>query len=183
MTHPFSDPKNRSHGNKGGLPRATREANKAKAIEMLKDNKNKTEIASELGISRSTLYRNLAELEEAWQAGNITEYQYFKSEHLIQIEELRALAENPAIKADRKVELLLAILKEDIKLKGTAAPTKHITANVDGKLTQEYIEIASLMANVDEEDRIKVVQFIKSLVKPVEIGPECEPPTIEGITA
>ncbi|MBI3477130.1 MAG: hypothetical protein HY010_15465 [Acidobacteria bacterium] len=73
------------------------------------------------------------------------------------------------------VDSLLAIRDRINRLLGLDAPQKSVVANVG--LTPAYIEIAKAMADVAPEDRLKVLAYIRSLVKPLELTADCFPPT------
>lgn len=96
--------------------------------------------------------------------------------------ELKALkkfiAESDMSDADT-VHGLLAIHDRIARLLGLDAPTKSVQANLGGNLTPEYIEIAKAMADVDPTDRPKVLDFIRSLTKPLELTAEFFPPVRE----
>jgi hypothetical protein len=66
------------------------------------------------------------------------------------------------------------------RLLGLSAPNKNLNVNVGGpSLTPEYIEIARAMADVAPEDRHKVLEFARSLVRPLELTADCFPPEAE----
>ena len=94
--------------------------------------------------------------------------------------ELRSLqkfvADADDMNSKETVDSLLAIRDRINRLLGLDAPQKSVVANVGGNLTPAYIEIAKAMADVEVQDRPKVLTFIKSLAKPIELTADCFPP-------
>jgi hypothetical protein len=120
---------------------------------------------------RRTLWKDVCSFELTSPAAD-----FWRSEQLIELSELKAQLESPLIRLKDKVDLTLAIIDREIRLLGTESAKKSVNVNIDGKLTPEYMEIAKLMVDVDPADRVKALDFIKSLVRPVELEADCFPP-------
>jgi hypothetical protein len=78
---------------------------------------------------RDTIWRDARSFN--LQNANSSEMDLYRADQLIKLAEIEALAHDPRIKPDRKVDLLLAVLDRDIRLKGTEAPKKSIAVNFD----------------------------------------------------
>jgi hypothetical protein len=162
---------------------ATIESRRAILLELLAEGKNQVQAGEILQgegypADPTTIWRDVKSFDLARMNANSSDMDFYRSEQLIELQSLRAGLVSPLIDSKDKIDLALKILDREILILGTEAPRKslNVNANIDGKLTPEYIEIVGLMANIDESDRCKVVAYIKSLVKPVVIGRECEPP-------
>jgi hypothetical protein len=106
----------------------------------------------------------------------------------IKVEEAREQAENKlkaletfVMESDQlgdgeTVSSLLAIHDRIARLLGLDAPSKSVSASVTANLTPEYLEIAKAMADVLPEDRPKVLDYARSLARPLELTADCFPP-------
>ena len=94
--------------------------------------------------------------------------------------ELKARLKQFVLGADMKdketVDSVLAIHDRTARLLGLDAPFESVSASIGGNLTPEYIEIAKAMADVDVADRPKVLEFARSLARPIELTADCFPP-------
>jgi transposase-like protein len=140
-----------------------------------------SELAPELGRSYKQILRYKDLLMSQIQTGTRITMEEYRADQLEELAELKSKLEDPAIKPDRKVELALSIIDREIKLLGTAAPEK---LQVSGpQLNPMYLAIAKAMADVAEDDQAKVLEFAKSLVRPLELTADCFPPPMPEIPA
>jgi hypothetical protein len=114
---------------------ATIAARQSRLVELLAEGKSQTEAAEILRseghpASDPTITRDVRELGPRWAAATIQDFAASASEQYIWLQGLKADLANPNIKADRRIELALSILDREMKLLGTAAPTKSIQAHV-----------------------------------------------------
>ncbi len=131
------------------------------------------ELTPELGRSYKQILRYKDFLMGKLRGETETTLAEYKQAQLEELAELKAKLESPNIKDDRKVELALSIIDREIKLLGTAAPEK---LQVTGpQLNPMYLAIAKAMADVAEEDQPRVLEFARSLVRPLELTADCFP--------
>jgi hypothetical protein len=131
------------------------------------------DLVPELGCSYKTILRYRDLLMKRTTENNDLTIDDYRQAQLLELAELKEKLESPNIKDDRKVELALSIIDREIKLLGTAAPEK---LQVTGpQLNPTYLAIAKAMADVAEEDQIKVLEFAKTLVRPLELTADCFP--------
>jgi hypothetical protein len=98
----------------------------------------------------------------------------YRAEKLAEWAQLKRDLENPNIRPDRKIELMLAITDRECKLLGlNAAEQLEITGP---QLNPLFLAIAKAMADVPEEDQQKVLDFAATLVRPITLDASCFPP-------
>lgn len=97
----------------------------------------------------------------------------------VELKALKRFVANSDMSDGDTVHALLAIHDRIARLLGLDAPSKSVTANATVSLTPEYIEVAKAMADVALEDRPKVLEFARSLAKPLELTPEMMPPVLQ----
>lgn len=121
---------------------ATRAARQSRLVELLSEGKSQTEAAEVLraeGLPASdpTITRDVRELNKGWITTTIQDFAASADEQYIWLQGLKADLANPKIKPDRRIELALSILDREMKLLGTAAPTRsHSTSlNVNADVT------------------------------------------------
>jgi hypothetical protein len=86
-----------------------------------------------------TVQRDVRSLRGQWGEQNMSQFEIWRDEHIAELQELREKLQDESIRPAERIALALKIIDQDSKLKGTAAPTKHITAHVDGeKITQGF---------------------------------------------
>lgn len=115
---------------------ATIEARKNRLLELLAEGKTQSEAAEILRVENypadlRTVQRDVQSLRGQWGKENMTQFEQWRDEHIAELQELREKLEDPSIEAKDKIALALAIIREDSRIKGTAAPSKSITANVN----------------------------------------------------
>ena len=74
------------------------------------------------------------------------------------------------------VDSVLAIDDRTARKYGSTLLFEVRERNIGGNLTPEYIEIAKAMADVDVADRPKVLEFARSLARPIELTAHRFPP-------
>lgn len=85
-----------------------------------------------------------------------------RDRQLTELLELKGALENSAIKADRRIELALSILDREMKLLGTAAPTKHINANFSGpKLDALYLDVREILLDLEDAEKQAALALLK----------------------
>jgi hypothetical protein len=159
--------------------RSDREARARRHLELarlLRDNPNATniELAKALRVSRNTIAEDRKHLMSIASEEAKTEMVLYREQQLAELIELRDVLSDPKIKPDRKVELTLAIIDREMRLTGTAAPTKSIVGHVNGpQLDALYLDIRQELLHLSDEDQhgalLLMREFARSRKKPVVI--------------
>lgn len=112
--------------------------------ELLAEGKSQSEAAEimrneNLPATLRTVQRDVASLKGQWGEANMSQFEQWRDEHIEELRDLRTKLEDPTIKPADKIALALAIIREDSRIKGTAAPSKsiHATVNAD-RITQGF---------------------------------------------
>jgi hypothetical protein len=100
-------------------------------VKLLTDGIPQANIAQALGVSRMTISRDKALLMQQSRDANRSQFEVWRDEHIEELEQLRGQLEDKKILPARKIELMLAIIQADSRIKGTAAPERSITATVN----------------------------------------------------
>jgi hypothetical protein len=173
---------NRSRGN--ASPKAKMEERRDRVIEGMKDGKTQTEIAEELKISRSTLWRDLATLRERFSEDNSEAFIEYKKAQLQVLELIeKGLLEGTI---NTKVADSWRAIRSDIsKLLGLDAPTRTITARVDAESSPLFLRFKQSAAGLTEQQLDEVMRYAQGLSRAgtERPGPEWMPRTqkvIEG---
>lgn len=144
-------------------------------IRMTAENVPLTEQAKELGVSYITVRRDRKLLMELARNDNKTEMQLWRDEHIAELQELREKLEDPTIKPAEKIALALAIIREDSKIKGTAAPTRSesLNVNTDVESLGPYRQFVLAARGLDEEQFQQLLKIAREMPrKPfVMVGP------------
>ncbi|HKV79774.1 MAG TPA: hypothetical protein VJP02_16615 [Candidatus Sulfotelmatobacter sp.] len=116
--------------------RSDREARARRHIELarlLRDAPDATniELAKSLHVSRNTIAEDRKHLMNIVSGEAKTEMVIYREQQLAELVDLRDVLSDPKIKPDRKVELTLAIIDREMRLTGTAAPTRSIQATIN----------------------------------------------------
>jgi hypothetical protein len=158
----------KSRGNK--TSKAARAERQAKALELMSEGKNQTEIAAELGISRMTFWRDLQAIEARYVEGSADDVKEFKAAQykaLMQIESATAEGTIPPDVANA----LTRIRSEVAKLLGLNAPERKVTAHFNGDVDPEtlkgYRRFVLETRGLDQEGLQQVYAFARSLARPV----------------
>jgi hypothetical protein len=143
---------------------ATIQARRSRLLELLGEGKSQRECARQLRdegypADWRTIWRDCKALNLKWEVTIMEEFDQWRQEHILELEELRGSLEDPTIKPDRKVELMLAIIREDSRIKGTAAPTKSITANVEVEHSPVFLHFKKAVSGLSEDQLEEVFRF------------------------
>jgi len=96
-----------------------------------------TEIAERLGVAYVTVKRDKATLMQNAIKNNASQFEIWRAEHIAELEDLRTKLTDPLIDPSDKIALALAIIREDVRIKGTAAPTKSVSTTTSATFTVE----------------------------------------------
>lgn len=156
---------------------ATIEARKNRLLELLAEGLNQQQAAEQLRLEGypadvRTLRRDVSSLRGQWGKENMNQFEHWRDEHIAELEALRVKLEDPLIPLTDKIALTLAIIREDSKIKGTAAPSKSIVGHVSGpQLDALYLEIRQELLDLSDGDKqdamLLMREFAKSRKKPV----------------
>jgi len=147
---------------------ATIEARRNRLLELLADGKTATQAAEVLRAegypaSHDTIQRDVAGLTPSWRKENASAFEAQQAEELIRLAELEAALVNPAIRADRKIELALSIIAARIKLLGLNAPTKSIVGHVDAEASPVFLRFKKAAAGHSEEQVEDAIKYLENL--------------------
>ena len=149
------------------------EQRRARVVKAIEAKKPVGEIAQELGVNRKTITRDKNKMMNQLQTENRTEFERQREEHIAELEQLRVLVEDQSIKPEKKVELLLGILDRDIRVKGTAAPTRSLSATIDATtdpatmgLYQRFMFETRHLGMAEMEEVFLFARKMRSPVKP-----------------
>jgi hypothetical protein len=156
---------------------ATIEARKNRLLELLAEGKSQLEAAEILRregypADVRTVRRDVVSLKGQWGEQNMSQIEQWRDEHIAELRELREKLEYPLIRPAEKIALALTIIREDSRIKGTAAPSKSIHATVSGpQLDALYLEIRQELLDLTDDDKQEALflmrEFAKSRKKPV----------------
>jgi DNA-binding CsgD family transcriptional regulator len=163
--------RNKTRGNK--TSKATRAERRSNEIKLMNDGKNQTQIAEELGISRTTFWRDLQALTVEYTKGN---QESFAELRKVQVGALLDMAKevHDGIVSPKVGTSVKGFLDSVTKLLGLNAPSlvysKH--ENVSGpQLDALYLDIRQELIDLDDEAKqealILMREFAKSRKKPV----------------
>lgn len=150
---------------------ATIEARKNRLLELLAEGKTQSEAAEILRVENypadlRTVQRDVQSLRGQWGRENMTQFEQWRDQHITELQELREKLEDPTIKPADKIALALAIIREDSRIKGTAAPSKSITANVNADVQvipiEQQLEYFNAFAGLYEDERYEELDRVKA---------------------
>jgi len=131
------------------------------------ENRPLKELEPELGLSYKTILRYRDVLMNRMRESNETTIEEYRQEQLADLAELKEKLESPTIKDDRKVELALSIIDREIRLLGTAAPSKaivgHVPADIDPEKLVGYRRFVFETRFMDAVTLEKVFEFCRTL--------------------
>lgn len=149
----------------------------AKEIELLNAGKHQGEIAKELGISRTTFWRDVCRLTKDYTLGNREAFGQLRD---LQVGALMDMARevHDGTLTPKAGNSIRGFLDSVSKLLGLNAPTKHqnlnVTAKVDSHTLGMYERFFVESEGLTDAQFEQVWGFMKSL--PREEGPSHEPP-------
>jgi len=88
------------------------------------------ELAKVFEVNRDTIHRDRKYLMQQANQNAASQFEIWRDEHIAELNKLRESLEDFLIPPERRIELALAIIREDVKVKGTAAPTRSENLNV-----------------------------------------------------
>lgn len=153
--------------------KAHRAERQAKGVKMMNEGMTQTQIASELGVSRMTFWRDLQAIEARYVEGSTEDVRQFKQSQykaLMQIENALAEGTIPAEVANA----LVRVRSEVAKLLGLNAPERKVVANINAEHSREFLLFKEATASLDEGQMQEVYRFAKSLRR------SWTPPAIEA---
>jgi hypothetical protein len=152
----------RPRGNK--TSKAERAERQTRALELMKQGETQEAIAEILGVSRTTFWRDLQAIEARYVAGSNDDVRQFKEAQykaLMKIEEATA---NGTIEPD--VANALTRIRDSVaKLLGLNAPTKSVTAHVDGVQVipiEEQYEYSLAFAGLYPDERLEELDRVRA---------------------
>jgi hypothetical protein len=163
---------------------ATIEARKNRLLELLTKGKTQVEAAEILRVEGypadgRTVQRDVRSLRGQWGEANLNQYELLREQQLREVEEdkaeLRSLREKLTGFVDPRevIEWALkiidrrdAIRQTEIKLTGTAAPSKSISANVNVEQQvipiEQQLEYLNAFAGLYEDERLEELDRVKA---------------------
>jgi len=163
---------------------STIEARKNRLLELLAEGKNQLGAAEILRVEgypadERTIRRDVQSLRGQWGEANVNEFNALREQQLREVEEdkadLRKLRERLESFVDPRdvIEWALkiidrrdAIRQTEIKLTGTAAPTKSISANVNADVQvipiEQQLEYAQAFAGLYEDERLEELDRVRA---------------------
>lgn len=145
----------------------TRRLGVAKVLRETPDATN-VELARIFDVDRDTIAEDRKFLMTQVTQTALTETQVYRENQLARIQEKwDSIEESNMSDADKHREWR-GWMKLEVEIRGTAAPTKSITATVDlnPELSDEYLLDREAMAGLNDEQRHQVRMFAKSLPRP-----------------
>lgn len=150
--------------------RFERERRAPKVAEALAKGVPMTEAAEELGVCYNTVRRDKKRMIDNLRKETGSVLDEMRAGQLLKLAEMEALCEDPRIKPDRKVELLHSLLQTEIKLQGTAAPSRSITASIEVEHSPEFLQWKKAVAGLNVLQLEEVLRLAASM--PRESKPE-----------
>lgn len=143
--------------------RFERERRAPKVAEALAKGVPMTEAAKELGVCYNTVRRDKERIIDGLRKEAGASLDELRAGQLLKLAEMEALCEDSRIKPDRKVELLHSLLQTEIKLQGTAAPSRSITASIEVEHSPLFLKFKKHTAGLSEPQIDQVLGFASSL--------------------
>jgi transposase len=140
-------------------------AQETRAEVLARAEKPASQIAAEVGISVRSVHRHIAQAREEMIRTNRDSVIEWRNAQLDELNKMREILADNKISAGRRIELTLAILREEIKLCGTAAPSQSVSVNVTPSSDLNYLKFKSACANLTEAQLQQVFDFAASLVR------------------
>jgi hypothetical protein len=162
----------------------TIEARKNRLLELLAEGKNQQQAADILSLEgypadHRTIQRDVRSLRGQWGEANMNQYELLREQQLREVEEdkeeLRGLRSRLDLFVDPRevIEWALkiidrrdAIRQTEMKLTGTAAPTKSISANVNVEQQvipmEQQLEYLNAFAGLYDDERLAELDRVKA---------------------
>lgn len=123
-------------------------AQQTRAEVLARADKPVAQIAVEVGITPRSVHRHIAAARQDLIAANQDSISEWRKAQLDELNRMREILADNKISAGRRIELTLAIIREEMKLCGTAAESRsviaHLTPNADPLFLQFKKAIADL---------------------------------------
>ncbi|SPF31610.1 hypothetical protein SBA1_100066 [Candidatus Sulfotelmatobacter kueseliae] len=124
------------------------------------------ELAKVFEVNRDTIHRDRKYLMQQANQNAVSQFEIWRDEHIAELNKLRESLEDFLIPPERRIELALAIIREDVKVKGTAAPTRSENLNVNADVQvipiEEQIEYANAFAGLYPDERYEELDRVKA---------------------
>src|SRR5271157_5475119 len=121
------------------------------------------ELAKIFDVDRDTIAEDRKFLMAQINQEAKSETQLWRDEHIAELNKLRESLEDFLIPAEKRIELALAIIREDSKIKGTAAPTKSIVGHVNGpQLDPLYLDIRQELLDLSDDDKQEALLLMRN---------------------
>lgn len=140
-------------------------AQETRAEVLARVEKSPSQIAAEVGISVRSVHRHIAKAREEMIQANQESVKEWRRVQLDELNKMREILADNKISAGRRIELTLAILREEIKLCGTAAPTQSVSMNVSASNDVNYLKFKSACADLTDTQLQQVFDFAAALVR------------------
>lgn len=153
---------------------------RAAVLASINDKKPAVQIAAELGLTRQTVHRHIAAARQEMIAANQDSISEWRKAQLGELNQMREILADNKISAGRRIELTLAILREEIKLCGTSAESRsviaHVSPNVDPKTLPLYRRFIHETRYVPEEKFEHIWALCRELEELPGSKPMAQPP-------
>jgi hypothetical protein len=124
------------------------------------------ELAKIFDVDRDTIAEDRKFLMSQAKQNAVCQFEIWRDEHIAELDKLRESLEDFLIPPEKRIELALAIIREDSKIKGTAAPTKSIVGHVNGpQLDALYLDIRQELLDADDATKQEALVMVRELVK------------------
>ena len=111
------------------------ETRRKEVVRYIADGVTLKDAAKELGVSYITAKRDKAAVMDQMRKETKTEAQAWRDQHIAELNKLRDQLQDFLIPPEKRIELALRIIAQDAKLKGTEAPSRSVSTNVNVELT------------------------------------------------
>ncbi|HZR67165.1 MAG TPA: hypothetical protein VFA85_18645 [Terriglobales bacterium] len=138
------------------------------------------QIAAEVGIAVRSVHRHIANARAEMIQANQESVSEWRKAQLDELNKMREILADNKLSAGRRIELTLAILREEIKLCGTAAESRaivaHVSNNVDPKTLPLYRRFIHETRWVPEAAFERIWALCRELEELPGTKPSAEPP-------
>lgn len=158
--------KGRSRGNRRSD--AVRAKEKQEIVDMLNEGKTKTEMAGELGISRSTLHRQLNELEAAFVEGGKEAFNKLRMQTAHEFLEKAKQVLDGSVDPD-VMNAWTRVMSEFKRTLGLDAPTTSITKRIDAESSPLFLMFKKSISGLSDDQLADAFKYLSGI--PREIKP------------
>jgi hypothetical protein len=145
--------------------KAKQAANQQKIVQGTVEGKTQSTIAGELGLARETVNRNLAKLREGFQLATKEQFSDYVQHQVSLLTELASQLWEGEVPADVG-NSIRGVLDSIAKLTGSNAPTKSISAHVNGDAQvipiEHQLEYLNAFAGLYEDERLEELDRVKA---------------------